>query len=95
MTEAGLDSLGAVELHRSLESDFATQLPATLAFDYPTPQALAQYILSLQPAQTSFGEPSTYRQGMQRDMYDCVTYLNHADILRLMAPQPQFSCHVS
>ena len=47
MTEAGLDSLGAVELLRSLEEDFAIQLPATLAFDYPTPTALADYIASL------------------------------------------------
>ena len=60
MTEAGLDSLGAVELHRVLESEFAMQLPATLAFDYPTPVALAQHIASFGAAEASYGESHDY-----------------------------------
>lgn len=56
MTEAGLDSLGAVELHRSLEADFQLPLPATLAFDYPTPLSLAQHIASLGIAQAVYRE---------------------------------------
>lgn len=48
--QAGLDSLGAVDLRNSLSSTFSTDvLPATLAFDYPTVAALAQLLLSLQP----------------------------------------------
>jgi acyl carrier protein len=53
--QAGLDSLGAVDLRNSLSSAFGTDaLPATLAFDYPTVAALAQLLLSLQP---QAGEP--------------------------------------
>ena len=51
LMEAGLDSLGAVELRNSLASRFTTEVPATLTFDYPTIAALADYFagsLSLQ-----------------------------------------------
>lgn len=44
--EAGLDSLGAVELRTSLESAFTCILPATVTFDYPSINALAKYIAS-------------------------------------------------
>ena len=46
LTEAGLDSLGATELQHSLGDTFALDLPATLAFDYPTAAALAGFIAS-------------------------------------------------
>lgn len=43
--EAGLDSLGAVEMRNSLASRFGLQnLPATLTYDFPTISALASYI---------------------------------------------------
>ena len=42
--EAGLDSLGAVELRNTLADRFAADLPATFIFDYPTAGALIQYL---------------------------------------------------
>lgn len=43
---AGLDSLGAVELRNSLEGRLEVSLPPTLVFDYPTSEALADFIFS-------------------------------------------------
>ena len=42
--EAGLDSLGAVELRNSLSSLFGIDLPATVTFDYPTASELAGFL---------------------------------------------------
>ncbi len=43
---AGLDSLGAVEVRNSLQQRLSIELPATVIFDYPTPTALSDYILT-------------------------------------------------
>jgi hypothetical protein len=42
--EAGLDSLGAVELRNALGAKFGADLPATLTFDYPSISALAGFL---------------------------------------------------
>ena len=44
--DAGLDSLGAVELRNALSESFNMELPASLAFDYPTSAALIAYLMA-------------------------------------------------
>jgi 3-oxoacyl-(acyl-carrier-protein) synthase/acyl carrier protein len=44
LMEAGLDSLGAVELRTALNGAFSMELPATVTFDFPTVATLARFI---------------------------------------------------
>lgn len=43
----GLDSLGSTELRNAISTKFSVDLPATVAFDYPSPAALAQHVNTL------------------------------------------------
>ena len=44
LMEAGLDSLGAVDLRNALGAGFDIELPAAVTFDHPTVEAMAAYI---------------------------------------------------
>lgn len=51
--QAGLDSLGAIELRNAVSAALSMTLPVTAAFDFPTIQAMAQHISTLLSVPTS------------------------------------------
>lgn len=54
LLEAGLDSLGAVEMRNELGNAFAITMPATVVFDYPSIASMTTFIASaLSPAADS------------------------------------------
>ena len=66
--EAGLDSLGAVDLRNALVARFGLELPATATFDFPTIAAMAQYIAArMAPSQIS--EPAWHDSAIVEDAY--------------------------
>ena len=85
--EAGLDSIGAVELRNAISEAFAVELPATATFDYPSAEALAKYIASktgasganisawAQPSMVAVSAPAraAYVQQIAQDLADIVT----------------------
>ena len=46
LDKLGVDSLTALELRDSLQTDLQLQLPSSLVFDYPTVGALSAYLLA-------------------------------------------------
>lgn len=55
LMEAGLDSLSAAELQNAVATAFSADLPATVMFDYPTLEALANYVTEQVSAKATAG----------------------------------------
>ena len=63
--ELGFDSLGAVDLRNRLSIATGLELPATLIFNYPTPSALAGYMLE-QVSSTADAAPVSVEDGLRQ-----------------------------
>ena len=80
LMEAGLDSLGAVELRNALSSRLGVDLPATLTLDYPTIETLASHLAALHGASKDdpdgIGTDASFvLQHGSLDLQVCATFL--------------------
>ncbi len=83
--DLGIDSLTALELRNALNQHTGLTLPATLAFDHPTPTALAHHLAT----QLSGATPASTTNDYGRQIQELITSipasrLEEADILELL-----------
>ncbi|WP_019601483.1 type I polyketide synthase [Teredinibacter turnerae] len=71
-TELGMDSLMAVELKERLQRDLGIKLQATIAFDYPTIDAMAKHLAEELTASLPVAEAEIEAPGEQEDAVDIV-----------------------
>jgi acyl carrier protein len=68
LRDAGLDSLMALELKNRLQASSGQSLPSTIAFDYPTTAALADYIGEVLGAAAAAAAPAAPRGAHPADL---------------------------
>ncbi len=73
LEQAGLDSLGAVDLGNAIGSKFGIEVPATAAFNYPTASALAGHISTRVALSQVLNSSTVNVLGMISDVY-CTIY---------------------
>lgn len=71
-TELGMDSLMAVELKERLQRDLGIKLQATIAFDYPTIDAMAKHLAEELTASLPVADAEIEAPGEQEDAVDIV-----------------------
>ena len=77
--EMGMDSLAAVQLRDHLAEATGLRLPATVAFDYPDPPALARHLQRiLSPATASAATVSSLPTAVTRDNADPIAVIGMA-----------------
>jgi NADPH:quinone reductase-like Zn-dependent oxidoreductase/short-subunit dehydrogenase/acyl carrier protein len=83
--DLGIDSLSALELRNTLASQTGLVLPTTLVFDYPTPAAVAQHLLTLLAGTTAPPPVSDYVQRI-RELITSVPaeHLAQANVLAVL-----------
>jgi len=86
LTEMGLDSLMAVELRNNLRKSLVMSLPATLLFDFPTIQALADFIMG-EMFESDEPEPSNLQVdgGDSDDLLSMIEDISDDDADRLLS----------
>ncbi len=87
LAEYGLDSITAVELAESLQSSLGVPLSPTLAYEYPTIEALSTYLMAAQAQPVgsplgSFTEP--LRDEQVEELVDQLAQLSGAEIQALL-----------
>lgn len=68
LMEAGLDSIGAVELRNAVSESFGIELPATVTFDYPSLEALASFIMNKMGAGNAQRGAGSNKQVVEREV---------------------------
>jgi phthiocerol/phenolphthiocerol synthesis type-I polyketide synthase B len=68
--QSGMDSLMSVTLQRALSDSLGVVLPASVVFDYPTVEALADYLATILPELVEVSEQAGSQGG---DAYQDLT----------------------